>query len=120
MKENAKPTAITVTLPAESKFSAALIRLVGERSDHRRHGQPKGKLCRRPAVGSKQHRTDNGCSRARYPGDHGDALDDSNAEIHQQRKAGRFVVTRLQIQTVDPQQDETADDERHAHDAYIE
>ena len=57
---------------------------------------------------------------ARDTPDHGDALDEANAEIHRKGEPCRLVVARLQVQTVNPQQDEAADDERYAYDPYVE
>ena len=44
----------------------------------------------------------------------------ADAEIHRQRKRGRFVIARLEIEPVDQKQNEAADDEHDADDAHVE
>jgi len=43
-----------------------------------------------------------------HAGDHGEALRNTDPEIHQERKARGLVLARLEIELIDPEQDRAA------------
>jgi hypothetical protein len=49
------------------------------------------------------------------PGNHRQALRESDPEIHRQRKCRGIVFVRLEVELIDPQQDGAADDQRKTH-----
>src|SRR5262249_50247228 len=80
----------------------------------------EGKLGRRALVGTQQHGGHDARTRARYAGDHGEALRNADPEIGEEREARRIMLMRLVVDLGDPEQDRAADDQRETDDPGIE
>ncbi len=99
---------------------AVLVKIVNERADHGRDREEERKLRGRAFLGTQQHRRDDAGAGARHARDHGEALRNTNPEVHQQGEARGVILARLEIELIDTEKDRAADDQRKAYHPWIE
>ncbi len=106
--------------PVGAQIVAALPQIEREGARHGRHGEPERELGRRAPVGAEQHGRHDGRAGARHARDHRQALEHADQEIHRHREGDHVAVARLELEALDPDERDAADDERDAHDPRVE